>query len=423
MKTDDGYDFTLYDLAFDAAEKNDIKVFATIFPAEEDAKGVGGFKFPVSDLHQKQIANFIAALVNNFKDHSALEVWVLQNEPGVGHIPETSFSQNKFATWKEQVKDRPYNGYIRKHQYESEFLFQYTTWYLNWIGQEIRKYDSKTKFHVNNHMIFQLLPEYDFPSWEDFLDHLGASMHPSWHFGYFERDEYPLAISANCNLIRNGAGDNPFWVTELQAGNNNYSGFDPMMPTPDEIQQWMLTSVFGGTEGIIFWTLNSRSVGFEAGEWALIDYQNAPTRRLKAAAEVTKLIQDYPDLAKAKPVTSDVHILFSRPSMSYQKNSEMDASLMRRTYDARSKGGHIKSVLGYYQALLTQGITADISGLEEFDWAVEKGTVILPNMVIIPRKFYRPIKDFVNRGGTLLLSGQSGHLDEYQYNVLQDEDW
>lgn len=417
------YDFSLYDHAFAEAAKNEVQIFATLFPAGPDEKGVGGFKFPKSDEHFKSIAQYIKNVVEHFKNHPALQAWVLQNEPGSLRPPETDFTQQKFQQWQAEKEAPPvYNGYMRKQNLEADFLRDYTSWYLGWIADQVRQYDAEAELHVNNHMIFETLPEYDFPVWQEFLDHLGASMHPSWHFGYFERDEFPLAISANCNLIRTGAGPLPFWVTELQGGNNNFSGYEPLMPAPEEITQWLLTSIFSGAKGIIFWTLNPRSVGFEAGEWGMIDFQNEPTDRLTAATQVIQLLEKFPALAAAQPVHEDIHILYSKDAMNFQSNSQINSPYSDKSFDARKKGAHIKSVLGVYQAFLSEGLHTHINSLESFDWNKKSGTVILPNMVILPRKYYPQLRTFVKNGGKLLVTGQTGHLDEYQYNTLQ-KDW
>jgi hypothetical protein len=180
-KPDDNWDFSLFDLAYKAAEKYEIKVWGSLFPAT-DFTGVGGFKFPRSEDH----------------------------EPG-SHL------------------------------------------------------------HVNNHAIFQNMTEYDFPEWRKFLKSLGGSAHASWHFSYFKRNQYAVAMSANCKIIRSGAGTIPWLMTEIQGGNNTYSGFNAMCPTREEISQWLWIVIGSGGKGGIFWTLNPRASGFEAGELKEID--------------------------------------------------------------------------------------------------------------------------------------------------------
>ena len=83
-------------------------------------------------------------------------------------------------------------------------------------------------------------------------------MHLSWHFGYFTRAQYPLGISLMADIIRSGAGKNPFWITEMQGGNVTASGREVLCPTAREITQWLWTGIAAGAEGVIFWTLNQR---------------------------------------------------------------------------------------------------------------------------------------------------------------------
>ncbi len=192
MRRENGeWDFSLYDMAFDAAQDNGVKVFATLFPANI-AEGVGGFKFPVSEAHRESIAHYIEAVVQHFKEHPALYAWVLQNEPGVGGvIPKGSYTEAAWEKWQEENPLPPSpNGYMQEGFREQQFLSS-----------------------------------------------VGASMHPSWHFGYFERQQYPIAMAANCDIICAGASPRPYWITELQGGNNSYSGLNPMTPSRAEIAQ------------------------------------------------------------------------------------------------------------------------------------------------------------------------------------------
>ncbi|MCK5465859.1 MAG: hypothetical protein KAI95_22675, partial [Bacteroidales bacterium] len=187
MRNMDGtWDFTLFDLAYEAAEKYNIKVFGTLFPATT-FEDVGGFKFPRTDGHLESIANYIKNLISHFKHFKSCAGWVLINEPGSVCIPQEKFSQDKFNEWeKEQPEKNVYSkGYHVFHFKEERFLVDYNTWYLKWLADEIYKYDPGSHLHVNNHNIFQNVQEYDFPKWREFLTTLGGSGHASWHFGYF----------------------------------------------------------------------------------------------------------------------------------------------------------------------------------------------------------------------------------------------
>ncbi len=190
------------------------------------------------------------------------------------------------------------------------FWRDYTTEYLGWIAKIVREEDPKGLTHVNNHLLFSNLPQYDFPQWMPFLSTLGASIHAAWHLGYFERQQYTMAIAANCDIIRSAAEPKPFWVTELQRGTNIFSGFDPLCPSEDDIAQWLWTCIGSGAERIVFWTLNARASVAEAGEWGMVTFQDEPTDRLTMSGNVAKvLLEENIFFEKAKTVKSESEIL------------------------------------------------------------------------------------------------------------------
>lgn len=421
-QADGSWDFALYDAAFEAAERHGVRVFATLFPANTGT-GVGGFKFPEDAAHLAAIGRYIEAVVPHFSKHPALFAWVLQNEPGVGGIlPKGAYTEQAWSEWKASnpLPADP-NGFMGEDFREPEFIRQHTTAYLSWIAGEIEKYDPGRHLHVNSHMLFVTLPEYEFPAWRKLLSSFGASMHPSWHFGYFERDQYPVAMGANNDIIRAGAGDKPFWVTELQGGNNSYSGFNPLTPSAEEIEQWLWGSLFSGAEGIIFWCLNPRKAGLEAGEWSLLDFLDEPTDRMEAAGAIAEWLTKHPDFASARPHTANVHVLYNRESMYLQRKREVRSVEVVQYFEGRLPGATIKSVLAQYEALLEQGITPEIGSMDDFDWKARGkagAAVIIPHQIVLPRRHWEGLKTFVAAGGQLLLTGLSAHFDEYGQNIM-----
>lgn len=423
MKRSDGtWDFTLFDKAFRAAEKYDIKIFATLFPSSPD-NTIGGFKFPLSQEHEEQIGIYIEKTVNHFKSFRSLYGWVLINEPGTGgSLPQTAYTGKKFSEWKAKQKKPAYDskGYPMLKKFEEEkFLVDYNTGYLNWIAQEIARYDTGHHIHVNNHQIFENIAEYDFPAWRKFLDSLGSSAHPSWHFGYFNRPQYTVAMSANCNIIRSGAGNQPFLVTELQGGNNTFSGKEPFCPTREETLQWLWTSIATGAKGIIFWSLNPRSIGEEAGEWALLDFQHNESDRMLAAADVAESLERNHDLfAHAEPVESNINILYNRESLWIEKEVQYGND---NDYEGRQPGGVIKSALAYYEILSENGIVPNMKEFNEFDWNRDDYTgvsIILANQISLPSWHWDHLRNFVKKGGKLFVEGLTGFYDENMLSLF-----
>jgi beta-galactosidase len=419
-KPDGTWDFTLFDLAYKAAERYDIKVFGTLFPATT-FEDVGGFKFPKTDEHLKSIASYIKNLISHFRHFKSCAGWVLINEPGSVSIPDERFSQDKFNEWEKDQPEQNINskGYHVFHFKEERFLIDYNTWYLKWLADEIYKSDPGSHLHVNNHNIFQNVQEYDFPKWREFLSTLGGSGHASWHFGFFKRSQYAMAMSANAEIIHSGAGDIPWFMTELQGGNNTYSGYAPMCPIKEEIYQWLWTIIGTGGKGGIFWCLNPRASGFEAGEWAMIDFQNEPSDRLLAASFVADAIKKDPHLfANAKPVESGLHLIYIRETLWIEEKLQAGGI----PYEGRKTGGAMKSVLGYFEALSEMGIQCSINEINEFDFSKEDyhgTTVILAHQISVPTRQWKNLENFVYKGGKLIVDGLTAFYDENAHCIMK----
>ena len=291
---------------------------------------------------------------------------------------------------------------------------------MNWLAKEVRKYDTTHELHVNNHQMFQNCAEYNFPEWRKFLTSLGGSAHASWHFGYFNRQQYAMAMSANSEMVRSGAGSLPWLMTELQGGNNTYSGGTPMCPTKEEIAQWLWIITATEGKGAIFWSLNPRSSGIEAGEWALLDFQNKPSDRMQEASLVSESILNYRKLFEnVKEAESGINLLYVRQSL--WAESKM-ANGSAQNFEARKVGGVMKSILGYFEAFSQMGVNVNLKAFEEFDFNKQdyKGTtIILAHQISLPDKYAPILENFVSKGGKLIVDGMTGFFDENLHNTMK----
>jgi len=417
---DGSWDYTLFDQAFKAGEKYDIKIYANLFPATSFTD-VGGFKFPKSDENLASIANYIQHLVNHFKQFKSLYGWVPINEPGNGGIPTDSFAAKRFAQWKidQPVSAYKSNGYPIFDFSEQRFLVDYNVWFLNWLATEIHKYDVGKPIHINNHNIFQNVAEYNFPQWRKFLTSLGGSAHASWHFGYFNRSQYTVAMSANSEILRSGAGPIPWLMTEMQGGNNTYSGGTPLCPTKEETAQWLWTTIGTGSKGGIFWCLNPRSSGIEAGEWAMLNFQDQPSDRMLAAASVSKAINQNSELfAQARVAESGISIIYCREALWVEKTQQTPGA----SFVGRDIGGVMKSALSYFEALSEMGVQSNLQEIGEYNFTADDYTgkaIILAQQVSIPSKYWTALENFVAKGGKLIVDGLTGYYDENAHCILR----
>jgi beta-galactosidase len=209
-------------------------------------------------------------------------------------------------------------------------------------------------------------------------------------------------------------------MTELQGGNNTYSGGVPMCPTKEEIAQWLWIITSTNGKGSIFWSLNPRSSGIEAGEWALLDFQNHPSDRMKEASKIAETLNLHRGLfEKSSEVESGINILYIRQSL-WAESKMVPGS--DQNLEARKTGGVIKSSLGYFEAFSEMGVNVSMKAFEEFDFGKQdyKGsTIILAHQISVPDNYAILLEEFVRKGGKLIADGLTGFFDENLHNTMK----
>ena len=432
--TPNEWNFTLYDAAFRAAEKYHIHIVATLTPSGlppflgGDGSQGGGVLPTIKD--QQFAAAYIAKVVQHYRSSSALDTWLLVNEPGQGPVAnpaaipafkkwlakQYSSVDQMNAAWGTAYKEfdaaqPPASRQLFNRNQELDwraFWEHYQTAQLRWLADEVRKSDSNHPVHLNPAGLLGNLADVsdDLPAWRTFLDTLGCSIHPAWHFGLLNRDQYALGVSYLNDLVRGSIEPKPYWVTELQGGNNIYSGHKPMNPTPQDVAQWVWTSIGSGADRIIFWLLNSRAKGLEAGEWSLLDFQGLPSERLRTAAAIANVVNQHESFfSLARPYHSPITILLSLDTMNFEEVFEADDD------PARSRNAHILSALGFYEAFSRLGPPPDIKYFNDYDWDKETKqprVAILPDARVLTEVQIHSLHSFIEHGNTLLITGLTG---------------
>jgi len=441
------WDWTLYDWAFDAAAKHNVAIVATLSPNQGPAHVSPGYAgqlqrnaLPTTQTELTAADAYIRRAVDRYRAHPALDTWMLMNEPSCGPFNgELGMSHYRpwlAALYKNDIAalntawaaayrsfdEITYNpawtspkGFVAAQPFYDwqRFTAGFLTWHMRHIADTIRKTDTAHPLHVNPHAIFNSIDSYELPAWRKFLDSLGASIHPTWHFRMLRRDQFPEGVSATCAIIRGASAPKPFWVTELQGGMNTYSGGIPVNPAPADINQWVWTSVGAGAKRIIFWLLNHRAQGGEAGEWSMLDATGAPSERLTASAAIARTLKDRADIFSAAfPLHTRVTLLVSPEStrvLQHKNVSNKNAAADPMT--------HAYSWLAYYETLASLGITPEVKYIDDIDargygQPYSGGIFVLANAVALTREQVAILKWWVSAGNTLIIDGATGTFDE-----------
>jgi beta-galactosidase len=433
------WDFSLYDAAFHSAEKYHVAIVATLTPSGPPpfAGGDGnqGVGMVVSQQRKMAASEYIHKVVERYRHSPALDSWLLVNEPGQSPSPDplaiaaykqwlpqqyasvSDLNRSWGSAWSgfQQVDVSAQSAAWNKNASTDWMTFWrgYQTQELQWLATEVRGVDSAHPLHVNPHALVSNLAALsdNLPEWRGFLDSLGCSIHPAWHFGLLARDRYALGVSYVNALVRGSIEPKPYWVTELQGGNNIYSSLRPMDPTTEDIAQWVWTSVGSGADRVIFWLLNARRAGVEAGEWSLLDFQQQPSARLKTASAIAQVINDHQEFfAKARPVQSPVTLILSLETMTLEvQYADADSP-------GRDRNAHILETLGFYEALSQTGIPPAIKHFGDYDWGASGGArriAILPDVRALTSAQVDELRTFVKNGNMLIASGLTGFYDPH----------
>lgn len=252
-------------------------------------------------------------------------------------------------------------------------------------------------------------------------DALGVSIMPGLDFKYFGRRRMGKAVSALCDMAASAAGDKPFWVTELQAGSNIYSGPQCFTPTEMELAQWIWTAIGAGAKGVILKSLNSVPDELVAGEMTLLNLQGGMTDRSQAVADIARTILEHQDIfAEARPVKAPVTVIYTKESIEVEKRLQRTRDY-NPDYEVRYEGGVVKSFVAAYELLSDRGIMADIKEISEYAWDKEDtrgDCIVFAGQLAVPVKYYPKIREFVKRGGRVLIEGLSFCYDENMNSVF-----
>ncbi len=434
-RTPDHWDFTGYDWVYNAAAEAGVKIVATLC-AEDPPGWVGKTSFYHNRTNlndpevRKHAAVYIEKVVDRYKHHPAQGVWLLMNEPEKYDLEPATFQafgdwlQTKYGTvdelnkhWfrpvesfsairltPEQLSDY-WNDYHEVVDWR-EFNIDNLVNELLWIKGMIRALDPDHPTHINVTAPTGGAGGQDVWKEKRIVDILGASIHPAWIFPRSApRSEYGERFAYRLDLIGTPAGDQPWWVTELQSGTTIYTGGFPLNPTPADMTRWLWDAFGAGSRGVIFWLWHPRVGGTEAGEWGLVSLEGKPSERLGAVKAVAEGLDRNTYLAEAKPQTAKVAVLYNR-------ESAIIHSLDDRT---QRRGDEVEdSLMGCYLALHRAHIPIQFIDLEQLKQGTAQGFEVLyiPYSYAMDDQAVAALRDFVSKGGTLWADGLTAWKNE-----------
>ncbi|MBQ5647692.1 MAG: beta-galactosidase [Alistipes sp.] len=438
------YDFHLYDALFRAAEKYGVEIEATLFCTHAPVFYCKKYGYS-SQRHVLYYSQEIKALSNDFvrecvvryRDSKALGSWWILNEARSFKPldPYTiEFTQNwlcnKYGTIealnKEWITDfKSFDEIKYDPVWESNKAFVWNPAHRDWIDisrdilthtfaeitKVVRQYDPKTPITSNPADFFGSLDRYDLATLRGVFDIFGASMHAAWQLRTMSRDKYAYSTAGICEILRAHAPNNRFWVGEMQAGNNIFSGRTPICPTRDDLAQWVWTGIGTGARKVIYWSANYRRQSGEAGEWGVFGFKGEATDRSLVTKEINEVIEQNNDFFKSsKPELSNITLILSPETQRMLRHIRTEKVGVPET-DPKSQ---VFTTFHWFEALSERGYQPQMRYFTDYEWEKrgEGDVVIVANAFAVPSSVVPRMVEFVKRGGKVVLEGLVGFYNE-----------
>ena len=215
------------------------------------------------------------------------------------------------------------------------------------------------------------------------------------------------------DLVRAGARGKPFWHAELQGGPYWASAYqswylkgrakdDGRLVTPDDVRLLCLTSMAGGTNGILNPRWRSLLDGPLFACFGFYNNDGSRSGRSQVVSTLAKWSNDEAQrglFARSRPVKGEIGLLVTDESLAFQYISAPGAN--PESYDPAMSGA--------YRAFFDNNIQADwvlIDDIDQYDF------IYYAYPFMMTREHAAKLIAWVKKGGTLVCQGCPGYFDE-----------
>lgn len=392
-----------------------------IGPQTQPHRQIGGLGYCFNHNGvSKHFFDFLAASVQRYKDHPALEIWNVGSEPeltsSMAEMRDYANDPNKmgdmlcfcdncktkFKKWLstkydsiEQLNISWNRNYTSFEQAEIPLtrntfndMIDWRMFFVYTLGEnvkkrfEVAKEIDKGKHPLMCHHVFIQ----GFPVTSTASDPWNVGQYGDLH-GFTQMDD-----AAMIDILRSCARGKPVISAEMLML-PGYTLDLPELITADDIKKFVFSGVAGNQKGFIFWQYRPEILGREAPTWGLSYLDGDETSYLKAYAEVGKVLNKNVDLVMdGEPEKAEVAIMYNPENQVFAWAS------------TGKEGSATDSILGIHRSLYERNITSDFLHPKDFvNGELDNYKVlVLPFPYLINEKIAGQINAWVKKGGVVL---------------------
>lgn len=376
---------------------------------------------PNSPTYRDYVCRIVTRMAEHYAEHPAVVGWQIDNEfgercycdvcregfqnwlgPRYGSLEElnarwgTDFWGHRYGSWQEvpiplSTGNAPNPGLaLDYYRFASDS-------YVNFQQSQIDILRRRCPRHLLLHDMMGL--KFDQINYFDLarsLDVVAWNNYPRTQWSMQAAVDPSLAALAH-DAMR-GLKHQNFWVTEQQVGSGGWD-IVSVPPRPGECRLWAWQSIAHGADAILFFRWRTARFGTEQYWHGLLDHAGNPSRRYeeikRMGAEMHKIGAEVFG-STVKPAVALLLSFDSRFAFQIQPNNSL-----------LNYSEHFHQ---FYQALHRRHVAIDIAAPTD-DLAGYK-LVVAPALHVVSEAVAGNLRQFVERGGVLVLTQRSGVKDE-----------
>lgn len=383
-------------------------------------------------VYREHIRRYVTAFAGHFAKNPNVIGWQVDNELGNSHgnlcfCPscEERFRQwlrEKYGTveslnehWGTVFWSQDYSDFSQVTAPRTTAAGQNPSQLLDWkrfcsdlvlefhqFQAEILRASAPDKFITHNMMGFSEKVSYF--QLGDKLDFSSHDQYPGGHFREGQNELRADAQAAELDFIR-GTRQKSFWIMEQQS---SITGWEVLgrVPKPGQLALWAMQSAAHGADAIVFFRWRSCAVGTEQYWHGILPHSGVPGRSYR---EIGQLIR------RAGPLLRQVRgaLPQSRAAIVFSYDQEYAFDIQPH----HPQLTYVDHVMTYYRALFRRNIPVDFIREEEdfsrYQW------IIAPLQYLMYPELEQKYREYVRRGGNLVLTMRTGVKDAYNRCMCQ----
>ncbi|TGK03249.1 beta-galactosidase [Leptospira langatensis] len=349
-------------------------------------------------------------------DHSdtslkAFRVWLKNKYKTVGKLNETwgnVFWGVMFNDWNEIPIPGPHVSAGYNPSMIQDFYRFHSDTVVDFVRLQteiLRKHSPGRKLTTNLYPS-PFLPVIDMSELFTHLDYVSWDNYPTWGD---QAEPFPHPFISAMHQYNRGLKNQSFTVMEQISG---FQGHDLLgyLPAPGQIKLWMKQAIVQGSDQIVFFRYRTARYGQEQLCYGILDHDKALTERYfelqKGISEILPQAEDF----ASEEFPADVALLHDIENSRNFKHQPVSSGLKYNPVPFAEVGYDIEMAT-WFSGMNILNVNTHFSPISRTDFSKYK-VLVLPLYSMIDDTIVERLREFVKKGGTLVLGYRAGAKDK-----------